>query len=292
MTADRLQIIDDLGIPGIVDVHTHFMPEPVMQKVWAVFDQAQSVYGVPWPIEYRETAGVRLEVLRSFGVKAFTSMIYAHKPGMAAWLNRWSADFAAATPDCIQTATFYPERGVEDYVQGALEAGARCFKLHVQVGAFDPRDPQLDPAWGLLEDSATPIVIHCGSGPVPGEYTGPAPIRDVLAAHPGLQLIVAHMGAPEYGDFMDLADRYTGVRLDTTMAFTAFMNQLAPFPYALKDRLRDAGLRGDVLFGSDFPNIPYPYAEAVDSLAELGLGDAWLREVLWGAGARLFGIGG
>lgn len=292
MTAERLRLIDELGIPGIVDVHTHFMPEPVMQKVWAVFDQAQSVYGVPWPIEYRDSADIRLDTLRSFGVKAFTSMIYAHKAGMAAWLNQWSADFAAATPDCIQTATFYPEPGVESYLQGALDAGARCFKLHVQVGAFDPREPLLDPAWGLLADSATPIVVHCGSGPVPGDFTGPEPIRAVLAAHPRLQLIVAHMGVPEYGDFLDLAERYDGVRLDTTMAFTAFMNRLAPFPDVLRDRLIEAGLRGDVLFGSDFPNIPYPYSEAVDSLAELGLGDAWMREVLWGAGARLFGVSG
>lgn len=290
MTAEHLQIIDDLGIPGIVDVHTHFMPEPVMQKVWAVFDQAQSVYGVPWPVEYRDTADARLDALRSFGVEAFTSMIYAHKPRMADWLNHWSADFASATPDCIQTATFYPEPGVEDYVRGALGAGARCFKLHVQVGAFDPRDPLLAPAWALLEESGTPIVIHCGSGPVPGEFTGPGPIGEVLAAHPRLQLIIAHMGVPEYGDFMDMADHYAGVRLDTTMAFTAFINRLAPFPEALHARLTAAGLRGDVLFGSDFPNIPYPYAEAVDSLVQLGLGDTWLREVLWGAGTRLFGL--
>lgn len=290
MTAEPLRIIDDLGIPGVVDVHTHFMPEPVMQKVWAVFDRAESVYGVPWPIEYRDSADTRLTILRSFGVKAFTSMIYAHKPGMADWLNRWSADFAAATPDCIQTATFYPEPGVQDYVKAAVDSGARCFKLHLQVGAFDPRDPLLDPVWELLANSATPIVIHCGSGPVPGEFTGPGPVRDVLTAHPRLQLIIAHMGAPEYGGFLDLADDYPGVRLDTTMAFTAFMNQLAPFPDALKPRLTDAGLRGDVLFGSDFPNIPYPYVEAIDALAQLGLGDAWLREVLWETGARLFGV--
>ncbi len=27
-----------LGLPGLVDVHTHFMPEQVLRKVWAYFD--------------------------------------------------------------------------------------------------------------------------------------------------------------------------------------------------------------------------------------------------------------
>ena len=30
-----------LGLDGLVDVHTHFMPPNVMAKVWAYFDRAQ-----------------------------------------------------------------------------------------------------------------------------------------------------------------------------------------------------------------------------------------------------------
>ena len=59
---------------------------------------------------------------------------------------------------------------------------------------------------------------------------------------------------------------------------------------ALLPQLRDAGLRGDVLFGSDFPNIPYPYGEAVDALQRLCLGDAWMRSVLYSNAAELFGL--
>lgn len=29
---------EDLGLPGIFDVHTHFMPKNVMDKVWSYFD--------------------------------------------------------------------------------------------------------------------------------------------------------------------------------------------------------------------------------------------------------------
>lgn len=261
-----------------------------MRKVWAVFDQAQDVYGVDWPVEYRGTDTQRLSQLRELGVCAFTSLVYAHKPGMAAWLNDWCAAFAAATPDCLPTATFYPEPGVDEYVASAIDQGARIFKVHLQVGEFDPRNALLAPVWGQLAEAGIPVVVHCGSGPVAGEFTGPGPISDVVARNSKLQLIIAHMGAPEYSEFLALAGKYSGVRLDTTMAFTTFMNELAEFPTDLLPELLDAGLRGDVIFGSDFPNIPYPYDEAVDALERLCLGDAWMRSVLYSNAAELFGL--
>lgn len=283
-----LPIIDRLGLPGIVDVHSHFMPHSVMNKVWDVFDQAGAVYGIDWPIEYRFDESARLQTLRSFGVVAFTSLIYAHKPGMAAWLNEWCAEFAAANPDCLQTATFFPEPAAGGYVAQALSSGARVFKIHLEVGAFDPRDPLLTACWGQLADAAVPAVVHCGSGPKPGPFTGPAYMTEVLDKFPSLQVIVAHMGAPEYIEFLQLADIRDNVYLDTTMSFTDFMNMLAPFPPSYVDQLREVGERGKILFGSDFPNIPYPYEHAVESIERLSLGDDWTREVLHAAAARLF----
>ena len=278
-----------LGLTGIIDVHTHFMPEPVLTKVWKFFDEVEARTGQAWPITYRGAEDERLEQLRGFGVVAFTSMLYPHKPGMAAWLNGWSADFASRTPDCLQTATFFAEESAGSDVADALAAGARVFKSHVQVGGYDPRDPLLDPVWGQLADAGTPIVIHCGSGPDPGRFTGPEPIADVLRRFPGLRLVIAHMGAPEYSEFLDLAERHERVHLDTTMAFHPFLERSHPFPRrAERERLEALGDR--ILFGSDFPNIPYPYAEAVDAVVGLDHGDDWVRAVLHDNAARLFDL--
>lgn len=277
-----------LGLPGLVDVHTHFMPGRVMEKVWAYFDAAGPLTGRPWPIAYRTDEERRLALLRDLGVRRFTSLVYPHKPGMAAWLNSWAAGFAARTPDCLHTATFYPEPEAADYVAEAVEAGARVFKAHLQVGAYDPNDPHLDAVWGLLSDAGVPVVTHCGSAPVPGPYTGPEGTAELLARHPRLPLIVAHMGMPDYGDFLKLAETYPHVHLDTTMAFTRFSEAQAPFPRHLRPRLAAAGDR--VLFGSDFPNIPYGYREALQALETLELGDDWLRRVCWGNAAQLFGV--
>ncbi|WP_069772338.1 amidohydrolase family protein [Streptomyces sp. LUP30] len=278
-----------LGLPGLVDVHTHFMPERVLRKVWEYFDALGPLTGgLSWPIAYRHEEAERAGLLREFGVRAFTSMLYPHKPGMARWLNGWAADFAGRTPDCLHTATLYPEPDVETYVGEAVEAGARVFKAHVQVGAYDPADELLDQAWGLLAEAGVPVVIHCGSGPAPGKHTGPEPIARVLARHPRLRLIVAHMGMPEYEEFLELAERYAEVRLDTTMTFTDFAERLSPFPTAALPRLTALGDR--ILLGSDFPNIPYPYVRQLQALERLDLGQEWLRAVCHDNGARLFGL--
>jgi uncharacterized protein len=279
-----------LGLPGLVDAHVHFMPERVLAKVWAYFDGAIGTLGVRWPIEYRTDEADRLALLRRFGVRAFPSLLYPHKPGMADYLNRWAGDFSRRTPDCLRSATFFPEPSAGSYVAAAVADGARVFKAHLQVGGYHPRDPLLEPVWGVLADTGVPVVVHCGSGPAPGRFTGPGPIAEMLATHPGLVLVVAHLGMPEYAEFLDLAERYEGVHLDTTMAFTDFAELLMPFPRVLRPRL--AALREKVLLGSDFPNIPYPYRHQLEALARLDLGDDWLRAVCHDNGARLFGLAG
>lgn len=265
------------------------MPKRVLDKVWAYFDRAGPLIGRPWPVAYRTDETSRVNALRRFGVRTFTSLVYPHKPGMAAWLNEWAGEFAASTPECLTTATFYPEPDAARYVDAALRAGTRIFKAHLQVGDYDPNDPQLDDVWAMIDDANVPVVIHCGSGPRPGRFTGPAPILALLQRRPRLPLVIAHMGMPEYREFMDIAERFENVRLDTTMVFTPFTDETMPFPRHELAMLHRVGDR--ILFGSDFPNIPYSYADALRWLTQLdGVDDNWLRGVLYQNAAQLFSL--
>ena len=286
--ADVPRYWGELGLPGLIDVHVHFLPDRMQAKVWQFFAEAARNYGRPWPIEYELPVEERLAVLEGLGVRAFPTLPYPHKPGMAAWLNDEAAAFAAAHPRVLRSATFFPEPEAAAYVSDAVDAGVRVFKVHVQVGGFDPGDPLLDGVWARLEDAGTPVVIHCGSGPRPGTHTGPGPVAELLSRFPLLRLVIAHLGLPEYGAFLGLAERHERVHLDTTMFATDFTEQFAPFDRAELPRL--AALRDRVLLGSDFPSIPYPYAHQLAALHGLGLGEDWLRAVLWGNGARLFGL--
>jgi predicted TIM-barrel fold metal-dependent hydrolase len=73
------------------------------------------------------------------------------------------------------------------------------------------------------------------------------------------------------------------------LVFTPFIEETISFPPAERGRLRALGDR--ILFGSDFPNIPHGYLDAMSVLTRLdGVDDAWLRAVLHDNAAGLFGL--
>ena len=277
--------LDELGIPGIFDVHVHFMAPEILTKVWNYFDNVGPLLGRPWPITYRGSDDERVEQLRRMGVRWFSSLSYAHKPGIAEFMNDWTRAFAQRTPDTLWSATFYPEPEAADYVPTLIADGVEVFKAHQQVGNFAADEPRLDAVWSAIEEAGTPVVLHAGSGPAPGDHTGPDSVERVLERFPRLRLIIAHLGTPEVKEFLDLADRYDELRLDLTMAFTGWFGE--ELPSHLPRRVRE--LQSRLLFGSDFPNLPYQYAHQVGALARLDPGEDWLRDILWNNGAALFG---
>lgn len=277
--------LKDLGIPGLIDLHVHFMPHNVLAKVWSYFDGEGQRTGNPWPIGYRLPEDRRVQILKELGVLAYGTLNYAHRPGMAAWLNEYSRRFADRHPEAIRSGTFYPEPGATEVLRAALAEGVQLFKVHVQVGGFSPLDPLLDGAWALLAEARTPVVIHCGHGPHAGRHTGIEPIRELVARHPQLVLVIAHAGLPDYAQFAQLAAEHPGVYLDTTMVGTGFMNRIAPLPPDYPQLA--AGLPHKIVFGSDFPNIPYSYSHQIQALEAWGLGPSWMREVLHETPLRL-----
>lgn len=277
-----------LGLPGLIDIHTHFMPKPVMDAVWSYFDAAEQHYGRAWPVHYRVDEDERLALLRGFGVTTFTALVYPHKPAMAQSLSQWAREFAARTPGCVSTGTFFPEPDAANYVRAALDAGTGVFKAHVQVGGYDPRDPLLHDVWGQLAEAQVPVVVHCGDGPIPGNHTGAGPFGEVLQAHPRLTAVIAHCGMPDVDAHIALARRFPNVHLDTTMVGTPFSEAMMPLAPDTIAALGDLGDR--VVLGTDFPNIPYAYAEQLAALERFDLGDAWLRAVCRHNGARLLRV--
>ena len=259
-----------------------------MQKVWAYFESGGELVGRSWPISYRTPEVQWIATLAELGVLRFGALSYAHKPGMVQWLSQLSLAFADRVPQTLRYATFYPEVGVLDYVGEAIAAQAQLFKVHVQVGDFDLRDSHLDAVWGLLSDVQIPTVVHVGSGPISGKFTGVEPLAALIRRHARLPVIVARFGVREEIEMLRLAQDHPSLLLDTTMVGTDFTEADHPFDRALLPQVRELGLAGRVLFGSDFPNIPYPYAHQVVALQRWDLGDDWMRAVLWDNASRVF----
>ena len=280
--APHLPALRALGLDGYIDAHTHWFPDNVNAKIWAYFDRHY------WPVTYREPAQRRLDWLRRNGARRFTTLSYAHRPGMAEWLNGWTMEFCGRVPEAIPCATFYPEPAAEAYVRRAIEQdGVRGFKIHTRVGAFDPSGAALQGVFEQCASARLPVVLHVGDAPDAGPFTVPEVVDRLLARHPALRLVIAHMGARQFRHYLSLAERHPGVALDTTMVFVGF-GACDPFPARLLPRLE--ALSDRILFGSDFPTIPYPLSHAVLSLLDLPLSGAAKRRMLWDNAARWFGI--
>jgi len=151
----------------------------------------------------------------------------------------------------------------------------------------------LAPAWGLLAEAGVPVVVHCGHGPRRGAHTGLDVFAEVLRAHPRLRAVIAHAGLPDFDSALGLLVAHLPSVIDTTMVGTPFTEAFAPLPRDWAPRLADVADR--VVFGSDFPNIPYAYAEQVRAVAGWAaaddrLGEPFLRSVLHHAPARLLGL--
>ncbi len=277
----------ELGLPGLIDAHVHFLPENIERAVWREFDLAGPKIGREWPILYRGSQDERIEQLRAFGVRRFSTLPYAHRPGIAGYLNEWSEQFARQVPEVIWSATLFPEPEAAAYISDLVARGVEMIKVHVQVGEFHLDDPLLDGAWEALEAAGTPIMVHSGSGPVGNAFTGPASMERVLKRFPQLVMVAAHMGSPESEGFMALAEQFDRVYLDTSMAFTRWFSTDGSYPKELIPRLAD--LQSKVLYGSDFPTLPFSYFGQLEELAGIGLGEDWLRDVLWHNGVLLFG---
>ena len=167
-------------------------------------------------------------------------------------------------------------------------AGTRVFKAHLQVGDYDPNEPLLDDVWAMIDDAAVPVAIHCGSGPQPGRFTGPEPIRSLLQRHPQLPLVIAHLGMPEYREFIDIAERFEQVRLDTTMVFTCSSRRRCRSRAANWPGCADSATRSCSAATS---RTSPTHAAALRTVTELpGVDENWLRGVLYHNAAQLFSL--
>jgi uncharacterized protein len=246
--------------PGFryVDAHTHLHPPRLFAAIRRWFDEHTD-----WNLQGPSEPDAVAAALRAAGVERFVFFSYAHRPGMARELNRWLRDAAAGLPDGIPLGTVHAEDddpgGIVEEAFGRL--GLAGLKLHIQVQRFYPDDPRLDPVYERLVAFERVLVIHVGTGPHTNAFTGLGRFAGVLARFPALRAVICHMGAFETRLALALLDRFPDLHLDTTMAMTPVTTPytgIVPAVVLNEDLLRH---RDRIVFGSDFPNLPYPYEE-------------------------------
>lgn len=296
--ADRLP--PEVAKMRVVDAHVHVFPPRVFAAIRRWFDAHA------WSIRYRLEARDTLRFLLDRGVDRVVGLHYAHVPGMAGSLNEFVAELAKEEPRLVPCATVLPgepgARAIVDHALGAL--GCRGIKIHCHVQKLAPDDPRLDDVFDAAAAHDVPLVIHAGDAPASPHYgcdvkalCTPAALDRALAKHPRTHVVVPHLGAAAIDEVAKLLDAHERLWLDTTMTLGGAFDVKSDMEQIGGDGLEAWAERvfaivrawpRRVLYGTDFPNVPYEWDRELRALAKAGLPEGDLEAVVSGNARRLF----
>jgi len=271
-------------LPPVVDAHVHLFPSRVLAAIWRWFDRNA------WPIRYKLSSEQVVDFLFKRGLSRIVALHYSHTAGMARALNQYMAEFCRADPRIIGLATVLPgEPEAARIVREAFASGLKGVKLHCHVQCFSPDEDRVGPIYQECEKANLPMVIHAGREPSSQHYPcdtyqlcSADRIERVLRAHPRLKLCVPHLGADEFNSYQRLLERYDNLWLDTTMAIADYFPASAPV-----DLIRSWPER--ILYGTDFPNLPYAWDRELKRLLALKLPADAEAKILGQNALSLFG---
>jgi hypothetical protein len=258
----------------VIDIHTHLHPPRLFKAIRRWFDE-NSDWHLKHPTDPDAVAGS----LKHFGVQRFVFCSYAHKPGMARELNSWLAETSRRLNRFgLPLATVHPDDDdCLSYFEEALTDGCVGLKIHEDVQGIRLDDSRLESVLSRLSAHNGFVLAHIGSIPFRADSNdGPVRIDNVAKRHPDLNIVIAHLGVPDTNEYLDLIERHANLYLDTTMALT---------PSALKaniDRRDLAHFADRIVFGSDHPNLPYPYEDEVAAVKNLKLSQEAEDKVFFG----------
>ena len=134
---------------------------------------------------------------------------------------------------------------------GHEELGLRGIKLMPMYAGFSPDDEKLEPLWCYADKKGLPVLLHTGTTFItqaPLVYTLPRLIEPVALKHPGVKIILAHLGHPYEGECLVTIRKHENVFAD--------VSALHYRPWQLYNSLmlaQEYGVWHKVLFGTDFP---------------------------------------
>jgi len=275
-------------VPGplrVIDSHVHLFPDDVFAAIRRWFDENA------WRTRYRLSALEAVDFLLERGVERVVALTYSHKPGLADLLNRFMADIASSRPAVAALGTVLPgEPGARDIVARALgDLGLAGIKIHCHVQCVAPNAPEMDVVYEEAARAGKPVLVHAGREPTldgvyrcdPHELCSAAAVGDVLRRHPEVTLVVPHFGADEFDAFELLLAEHPRLHLDSTMMLAGYFDT-APRPELIVDHA------DRILYGTDFPNIPYAWDRELRAIEAMPLSSAARAAILAENAARVF----
>ncbi len=292
MLNNRLGAINDIegkSVPDsslfIVDAHVHIFPDKIFSAVWDWFDN----FG--WPIRYKLFTTDLLDFLFKKGINHIVALQYAHKPGIAEQLNSYMAEIVKKDKRVTGLATVFPgENNPEKILTKAFSEGLSGVKLHSHVQCFELLSDKMDIIYQTCSSNNKPLVLHGSKEPKssayacdPYELCGADKIESILKNYPDLKLCIPHMGTDEYQRFANLLEKYDNLWVDTAMVYADYFPEDFPVPL---DEIRE----DRVMYGSDFPNIPFAWDRELKKIMSHQYPDKLIKKIVGENAKEFFSI--
>lgn len=179
-------------------------------------------------------------------------------------------------------------RELAEFLQAGLVKG---LKLYPGYEHFYPHDRRLQVVYELAEEFDVPVMIHSGDTYSPRgkvKYAHPLEVDEVAVDHPGLKLVICHLGNPWLVDCMEVVYKNPNVYADIsglvlgefTEAFEQYMTD------QIGDVILYAGEPDRFLYGTDWPICSM--RSYLDFVAGLRLPEADRHALLYENARRLF----
>jgi predicted TIM-barrel fold metal-dependent hydrolase len=275
----------------IIDLHCYPNTEPWIESQGPYVDALAKYWNRAWTAKSEPDV---IEEFRQFAVQAvLVAFDIESVTGSPPCTNEYVAGMRDRNPGVILQAwaAVDPLKGEiasHEASKAIQELGMLGFHFHPIMGHFSVDDRKLYPLWETIDQLKVPVMIDVGTtgmgAGMPGGLGGvirhahPAAIDQLAADFPNLNIVAAHPGWPWHEEMIAVALHKGNVSWE--------LSGWAPkyFPEALKRDIKGR-LKDKVMFGSDYPSIPYE--RIFKEWNELGYSDELLEKIFHGNAERI-----
>ena len=170
--------------------------------------------------------------------------------------NRWLVDALAPLPQLtpyvgVDPWAMSPQQNVE-HLREMTDRGGRGIKLHPVAQRFEPNDPRMRPVYDTCEELGLVVLSHTGSAKGGEPFAEPRAFAAMLAQHPRLTVVLAHLGGGSWRQTLSLARAFPKVAFDLCEIIEWAGAPKAPTDEDLARMIKEIGPER-IMLGTDFP---------------------------------------
>lgn len=226
----------------IIDFHTHIYPTTLARRAMAVAGRENDAY---------EKLPVKANLLKRMEEEEISLSVVHHvttKPATQTDVNRFANEIMR--PNILSFGGLHPDcENIIEEIERLKDMRMAGIKFHPPFQKVHLDDEKYIEMWKHINHLGFPVLIHCGSARVEGEYDlFPSGVAKILPYLSDVPVILAHMGGRS-GIAMEekvLFQFPENVYIDTAMS--AEFQELSDF-----ERIAEKFGPERVVFGSDFP---------------------------------------